>query len=110
MDRASIHLVKINEHIYNYLIAPKDAFRQYDRERQGFLTFSRFQELIETLFRLAREDVPPYAIIKDLFEFIDKRRDDQIDLAEWMDTFSLYPNPNVQNQQRRPYTSGGRRL
>jgi hypothetical protein len=27
VDRASIHLAHINDHIYNYLISPKDAFR-----------------------------------------------------------------------------------
>lgn len=27
------------------------------------------------LYRLATEEIPPFAIIKDLFEFIDKRRD-----------------------------------
>ena len=63
--------------------------------------------MIETLFRLAREEVPPFAIIKDLFEFIDKRRDDQIDLSEWMDTFALYPNPN--QQRKRPATANVRR-
>ena len=75
LDRATIHLQKINVHIYNYLISPKDAFRQFDSERSGYLSFDRFRELLGTLFKLAREDVPPFAIIKDLFEFIDKRRD-----------------------------------
>jgi Ca2+-binding EF-hand superfamily protein len=39
LDRASIHLARINDHIYNYLIAPKDAFRQFDVDHNGTLSF-----------------------------------------------------------------------
>jgi len=39
---------------------------------------------------MANEDEPPYNIVKDLFEYIDKRRDNMIDLTEWMDTFNKY--------------------
>lgn len=46
------------------------------------------------LYRLATEEIPPFAIIKDLFEFIDKRRDGLLDLTEWMDAFSKFSNPN----------------
>lgn len=35
--------------------------------------------------------MPPYSIIKDLFDFFDKSRDGVIDLAEWMDVFAQYP-------------------
>lgn len=31
--------------------------------------------------------MPPYTITKDLFEYIDKRRDGIIDMTEWMDVF-----------------------
>ena len=37
---------------------------------------------------LANEEMPPYSIIKDLFDFFDKSRDGVIDLSEWMDVFS----------------------
>ena len=46
------------------------------------------------LYRLATEEIPPFAIIKDLFEFIDKRRDGHLDLTEWMDAFCKFSNPN----------------
>lgn len=35
-------------------------------------------------------EVPPYAIIKDLFEYFDKGKDGFIDMKEWMDVFSQY--------------------
>lgn len=94
LDRAAIHLQRVNDHIYHYLLSPKDAFRQIDANHTGQLTFDKFKDMIEMLYRLATEDVPPFAIIKDLFEFIDKRRDGHIDLTEWMDAFSKFANPN----------------
>lgn len=54
------------------------------------------------MYNLAGEDVPPFAIIKDLFEFIDKRRDGVLDLTEWMDAFSKYKNPI----EARPVSAG----
>lgn len=66
-----------------------------------------FRDLIEAVFRLAREENPPFAIIKDLFEFIDKRRDGFIDLTEWMDAFAGFANPNT--IKKRPYTANAKR-
>lgn len=104
LDRATIHMSNINDHIYYYLISPKDAFRTFDSQHQGHLSFEQFRNLIDQLYRLAGEEVPPFAIIKDLFEFIDKRRDGLLDLTEWMDAFSKYKNPN----EGRPMSAGPR--
>ncbi|CAD8159524.1 unnamed protein product [Paramecium octaurelia] len=102
LERAGIHLQKVNDHIYHYLLSPKDAFRQIDAQHTGFLTFDKFKDMIEMLYRLATEDIPPFAIIKDLFEFIDKRRDGHLDLTEWMDAFSKFSNPN---EKKRPLSA-----
>ncbi|CAK76335.1 unnamed protein product (macronuclear) [Paramecium tetraurelia] len=105
LERAGIHLQRVNDHIYHYLLSPKDAFRQIDAQHTGFLTFDKFKDMIEMLYRLATEEVPPFAIIKDLFEFIDKRRDGHIDLTEWMDAFSKFSNPN---EKKRPVSANVR--
>ncbi|KAM3134464.1 hypothetical protein pb186bvf_013430 [Paramecium bursaria] len=102
LDRAAIHLQRVNDHIYHYLLSPKDAFRQIDANHSGYLTFDKFKDMIEMLYRLATEEIPPFAIIKDLFEFIDKRRDGQIDLTEWMDAFAKFQNPN---EKKRPQSA-----
>ncbi len=34
--------------------------------------------------------MPPYVIIKDIFDYFDKRRDGVIDLNEWMDVFAKF--------------------
>ncbi|CAK62279.1 unnamed protein product (macronuclear) [Paramecium tetraurelia] len=105
LERAGIHLQKVNDHIYHYLLSPKDAFRQIDAQHTGYLSFDKFKDMIEMLYRLATEDIPPFAIIKDLFEFIDKRRDGLLDLTEWMDAFSKFSNPN---EKKRPMSANVR--
>lgn len=48
---------------------------------------------MEKLYRLGGKEKPAHCIIKDVFEYIDKRRDGVIDLREWMDAFLKYENP-----------------
>lgn len=31
--------------------------------------------------------MPPFGVIKDMYEFIDQKKDNVIDLDEWMQTF-----------------------
>eukprot|EP01017_Pseudomicrothorax_dubius_P017796 TRINITY_DN19954_c0_g1_i2.p1 TRINITY_DN19954_c0_g1~~TRINITY_DN19954_c0_g1_i2.p1 ORF type:complete len:182 (-),score=56.51 TRINITY_DN19954_c0_g1_i2:519-1064(-) len=58
-----------------------------DRDRAGRLTLAQFSKLIRRLADLSGDDQPSYAIIKDLFELIDLKRDGKIDLNEWLATF-----------------------
>ena len=52
---------------------------------------------------LAGQSTPPFAIIKDLFEFIDKKQDNVLTLDEWMDAFGLYvQDNNFKNFQSSP--------
>lgn len=39
--------------------------------------------MILKLFSLANEEAPTYPVIKDLFDFIDIRKDGIIDQSEW---------------------------
>jgi len=45
--------------------------------------------MIIKLHQLAREEIPPFPIIKDLFDFLDIRKDGIIDMNEWMQSFRL---------------------
>ncbi len=51
------------------------------------MTFDQFNKFIIRLSQLARDPVPGFSIIKDIFDFIDIRRDGIIDMNEWMQTF-----------------------
>lgn len=53
------------------------------------MTYSQFSKLIIKLHQLSRDDIPAFPIIKDLFDFIDIRRDGIIDMTEWMQSFRL---------------------
>jgi hypothetical protein len=53
------------------------------------LTYEQFNKLILKLAALAREEVPSFSIIRDLFDYIDIRRDGIIDMNEWMNYFKL---------------------
>ena len=45
--------------------------------------------MVTKLFQLAREETPSFPLIKDMFDFIDIRRDGIIDMSEWMQSFRL---------------------
>ena len=69
------------------MLTPKDAFLQFNEDNTGRMTFDQFNKFIIRLSMLARDPTPSFAIIKDIFDFIDIRRDGIIDLNEWMQTF-----------------------
>jgi Ca2+-binding EF-hand superfamily protein len=106
-DRSKNKLKQIKDNIYSYMLSPKDAFLQYNEDRTGKLTYAQFNKLIAALCTLSREDVPSFSIIKDLFDFIDIRRDGIIDMSEWMQSFRLIEsdnNPGAKFMQKRPNT------
>nr|QBH22546.1 EF hand family protein [Philasterides dicentrarchi] len=90
VDRAKVRLQHISEMVYTYMLSPKDAFRMFDKNAEHTLDFEQFQNFIREISFLSNEDVPPYSIIKDMFEYIDKRRDGIIDMTEWMDVFQSF--------------------
>ena len=48
------------------------------------MTFDQFNKFIIQLSHLSAKKIPSFTIIKDLFDFVDVRRDGIIDLNEWM--------------------------
>jgi hypothetical protein len=71
------------------MLSPKDAFLNFNEDRTGKLTYEQFNKLIVKLSQLAREESPSFPIIRDLFDYIDLRRDGIIDMNEWMQSFRL---------------------
>ena len=57
---------------------------------------------------MAGEEVPPYPIIKDLFDFCDKNKNNKITIEEWMDVFTICKyetKVTVPKNSMRPSTS-----
>jgi len=47
LDRAKIVLRKFTDMMYNHLITPKDAFRFFDRDCSGQLSFYEFLDIVK---------------------------------------------------------------
>ena len=60
---------------------------EFNEDNTGKMTFDQFNKFIIRLSQYAGEPVPGFSIIKDIFDFIDIRRDGIIDINEWMQTF-----------------------
>lgn len=54
------------------------------------MTFADFRKVLISLSLLTKQSVPPYAVAKDMFDFIDIKNDNFIDLEEWVQTFARY--------------------
>lgn len=54
------------------------------------MSFAEFRKVLISLSLLTKQDVPPYAVAKDMFDFIDIKNDNFIDLEEWVQTFARY--------------------
>ena len=86
-QRTKKRLESLSRRINDYMISAKDAFRQFNEDNSGKMTFEEFSKLVRTLYKKDNEPGPAFDIIKDLFEFIDLRKDGFLDIHEWMQTF-----------------------
>lgn len=84
---ASEKIAKWTENMFMYMLSPRDAFNQFDKERNGNLNFEDFVSLMNKLCELSKESLPSYTVLRDLFEIIDMRKDGVLDLKEWLSTF-----------------------
>lgn len=75
------------------MLSPKDAFRQFNTDRTGKLTFEHFQNMMKKLSSFSEDPLPPFSVLRDLFNYFDKRRDGFIDQREWLETFKRIEVP-----------------
>jgi hypothetical protein len=93
--RAANRMAKLKELMNLHMTSANDAFRFFDVDKNGRITFSDFSKLIAKLHEMSGEKAPTYPIIKDLFDTIDIRKDGMIDMHEWQQTFGLVGNANT---------------
>ncbi len=58
------------------------------------MSFEDFREFVGKMAKIANEDLPPFSVTKDMFDFIDIKKDGKIDLDEWLQSFMMF-GPNV---------------
>ena len=85
--RAKNKMARLKEQMTLHMKSPQDAFDLFDKSKDGKLNFTNFNDLIKELSRLSKTNVPPFSIIKDMFDEIDIKKDGEIDRHEWNQTF-----------------------
>lgn len=93
LDRTRLRVHKLKDLIYQYLLSPKDAFYKFNDDRSGKMIFDQFQNMLNILKNYSGESFSDFLVMKDLFDFIDTKRDGYIDMHEWMETFKRVEIP-----------------
>jgi hypothetical protein len=78
----------MKESIYKLYLTPKDCFLRHNKKENGKMSYAEFNDFMIELSEKGREEIPSFAIIKDLFNFIDIKKDGVIDMKEWLQTFN----------------------
>ena len=95
MERPRQILQKLKTNIIYYFINVKDAFKrvfieyywQFNSDQSGLMKQEEFNDLIQYVYKKNGDQQPVFAIVKELFDFIDYRSDGVIDINEWMQCF-----------------------
>jgi len=82
-------MAKLKELMNLHMTSSNDAFRFFDVDKNGRITFADFSKLVNRAHELSGDKAPSYPVIKDLFDGIDIRKDGVIDLHEWQQTFGV---------------------
>ena len=86
-------LKEMKQLLIKYYTNPKLGFELNDVENKKKIDFDRFKKIVIDLYkRDARSyPLPPYSILKSMYDFIDIRKDGIIDMNEWSKTFGSFP-------------------
>ena len=85
----------LSDLLHYYMISPKDAFRKWNNPRSGYLSFEEFHKMLKEIYAQASEALPQYQQLEDLFNFIDIRKDNQLDFQEFTQVFRSCNPPNL---------------
>ncbi|EGR32802.1 hypothetical protein IMG5_070330 [Ichthyophthirius multifiliis] len=100
IERSKQRLKLINDDIHYYMLSPKDAFRHFNTDHTGFMKFDEYVNFMQKLSQYGNYPLPPYEILRDIFDTIDIRKDNLIDMNEWLQTFNQFKPPDASMQGR----------
>lgn len=86
-NNVSLKLKQLGQRMSGYMLSPKDAFGEFDKNRTGHLDFNAFKALLKKVSEVSNTPMPSFPVMKDLFQLIDIRHDGLIDLNEWLSAF-----------------------
>ena len=81
-------LKDVKQLIYKYYSNPRLAFELNDINIKGTMDFDKFKKIIYDLYKREMKSLPPYSVLKYVYDYIDIRKDGLIDLNEWNQIFS----------------------
>lgn len=85
--RGKEKMARLKEQMILHMTSPTDAYRFFDSSKAGKMTYQEFSQMIIKLSGMSGETQPAYAVMKDLFDTVDVRKDGIIDPNEWQQTF-----------------------
>jgi Ca2+-binding EF-hand superfamily protein len=83
VERANNKLADLKEKMQKYMTSHGDAYRTFDASQVGKMSFTDFNLLVTEIARVSNTPAPAYAVIKDLFDAVDMKKDGHIDQQEW---------------------------
>lgn len=87
LERAEKKMYELNDLMIHHMTSPDDAYSMFDSSRSGRMTLLDFDKLVKALMKLGKKQSPCYSVVKDLFDAIDKSKDQVIDPREWHISF-----------------------
>ena len=100
-ENNSIYTYKINiiqslkemkQLLIKYYTNPKLGFELNDTDNKKIIDFDKFKKIIIDLYKRDGRSypLPPYSILKSMYDYIDIRKDGIIDMNEWSKTFGSF--------------------
>ena len=86
-------LKELKQLLIKYYTNPKLGFELNDVDNKKIIDFDKFKKIIIDLYKRDGRSypLPPYSILKSMYDFIDIRKDGIIDINEWSKTFGSFP-------------------
>lgn len=80
-------LGEIKQLLYKYYSNPKLGFEFNDPEIRRQMDFDKFKKIVYDMYRREDREMPNFALLKSVYDYIDLRKDGIVDLKEWTKVF-----------------------
>ena len=93
-------LKEMKQLLIKYYTNPKLGFELNDIDNKKIIDFDKFKKIVIDLYKRDSRSypLPPYSILKSMYDFIDIRKDGIIDFNEWSKTFGSFPGKLDSNE------------